>query len=281
MNSLLNFFFGSKDRRKNTGDRRRTDSRNDDRRTVSFNGDTTIITFSPYAFKDMETIQSVEQRIGEPQMVVQEKKYKIRLAHTKSSFNSASMLVQRMYLKKGYDIPGMQKMPDRITLSASQNGSMEGTITLGIDAGNGLLADENYKQEIDRLRAEGRKVCELTKFAVDKTRGSKRVLAALFNVAYIFGRLMQKQTDVVIEVNPRHVNFYKRMLGFEEFGPERMCVRVNAPSVLLRLELDYVDRQIECWGGKADEAKGERSLYPYFFSKEDQEGIAQRLLYGI
>jgi hypothetical protein len=281
MNSFLNHFFGLKDRRKNTGDRRRTDSRNDDRRTVLFNGDTTIITFSPYAFKDTETTQSVEQRIGEPQMVVQEKNYKIRLAHSKNSFNSASMLVQRMYLQKGYEIPGMQKMPDRITLSASQNGNMEGTITLGIDAGDGLLADENYKQEIDGLRAKGRKVCELTKFAVVQTRGSKRVLAGLFNVAYIFGRLMQKQTDVVIEVNPRHVNFYKRMLGFEEYGPERMCARVNAPSVLLRLELDYVDRQIERWGGKADEAKGEKSLYPYFFSKEDQEGIAQRLQYGI
>lgn len=281
MPSVHNTYIGPADRRINTDDRRSIDDRNGDRRKEIFNGDKTIVSFSRFAFNDLEKTQNAEQQLGEPQMVVQEKNYKIRLAHSRNSFNSASMLVQRMYLQKGYNIPGMQKMPDRITLSASHNGDMEGTITLGIDAGNGLLADENYKQEIDQLRAEGRKVCELTKFAVDQTRGSKRVLAALFNVAHIFGRVMQKQTDVVIEVNPRHVNFYKRMLGFKDFGPERMCGRVNAPSVLLRLELDYVDHQIECWGGKAEEAQGEKSLYPYFFSKEDQEGIAQRLLYGI
>ena len=280
MTRVPNPFFGPKDRRKNTGDRRCADSRNDDRRIVLFNGDRTIITISPYAFKDSEAAQSVEQRIGESQMVVQEKNYKIRLAHSKNSFNSASMLVQRMYLQKGYEIPGMQKMPDRITLTASQNGNVAGTITLGIDAGNGLLADENYRQEVDLLRAEGRRVCELTKFAVDRVSGSKRVLAALFNVAYIFGRILQKQTDVVIEVTPKHAKFYRRMLGFEQIGPERLNSRVNTVGVLLRLELDYVDRQIEHWGGRLDQADGEGSLYPYFFSKEDEEGITQRLLSG-
>jgi hypothetical protein len=53
-------------------------------------------------------------------------------------------------------------------------------------------------------------------------------------------------------------------------------------GVLLRLEIDYVDRQIAHWGGKtdADAAKTERSLYPYFFSKDDEAGIVQRLLRG-
>ena len=39
---------------------------------------------------------------------------------------------------------------------------------------------------------------------------------------------------VVIEVNPRHVRYYERMLGFEVIGPERMNPRVEAPAVLLR-----------------------------------------------
>jgi hypothetical protein len=280
MPSFPNSFFGLRDRRRNAGDRRNTDERDNKSRRKPDIGDKTIVTFSPYAFKDVVPAQDAEQEMVEPQIMVQQQNYKIRLAHSRRSFNSASMLVQRMYLQKGYDIPGMQKMPDRITLTASQNGIVAGTITLGIDAGNGLLADENYKQEVDRIRAEGRRVCELTKFAVDQTLGSKRVLAALFNVAYIYGRVLHKQTDVVIEVTPKHAKFYKRMLGFEQMGTERLNSRVNTVGVLLRLEIEYVDRQIERWGGKADQAEDERSLYPYFFSKEDEEGITQRLLHG-
>ena len=36
----------------------------------------------------------------------------------------------------------------------------------------------------------------------------------LFHIAYIFARRMHDRTDLLIEVNPRHVRFYERMLGF-------------------------------------------------------------------
>ncbi len=280
MSSDRNPFFGPNDRRRNAGDRRSAAGREKNSRRKPDIGDITIATLSPYAFKDVVAEQRVEERLADPQMTVQQQNYKIRLAHSRTSFASASMLVQRMYLRKGYDVPGLQKMPARITLTASINGEAAGTLTAGIDAGNGLLADENYKQEVDQLRAEGRRVFEITKFAVDQTQGSKRLLGALFNIGYIYGRRLQKQTDLVIEVTPRHAKFYKRMLGFEQLGPERLNSRVNTVGVLLRLTVDYVDRQIELWGGKPDQAEGERSLYPYFFAPEDQDGIAQRLLYG-
>ena len=85
-------------------------------------------------------------------------------------------------------------------------------------------------------------------------------------------------TDVFIEVNPRHAPFYRRYLGFTRMGQERVCLRVNAPAVLLRLELSYVDEQIEKLGGRLDLAPSKRSLYPYFFSKDEETGIAGRLL---
>jgi hypothetical protein len=89
---------------------------------------------------------------------------------------------------------------------------------------------------------------------------------------------LQKQTDVIIECTPRHALFYRRMLGFKPMGPERVNSRVNTVGVLLRLEIDYVDQQIARWGGFADQTVEERSLYPYFFSKEDEAGITQRML---
>jgi hypothetical protein len=75
------------------------------------------------------------------------------------------------------------------------------------------------------------------KLAIDKV--SKRVFAALIHISYIYAHNIHGYTDYVIEVNPRHVMFYKRMLGFRDFGGKRECTRVGAPAVLLRLELDY------------------------------------------
>lgn len=241
--------------------------------------DKTIVAISPYQLKDLAVPepQAIEGHKGEK---VEQQLFKIRLAHSNERVNSASMLVQRKYASRGYEASGFEKNPDRITLMAFQDDKVIGTLTLGLDSSKPLLAEELYKDEIAGLRAKGRKVCELTKLAVDQTQGSKRVLASLFHIAYIYGRVIQGHTDVVIEVNPRHVAFYKRMLGFNEFGPERMCGRVNAPAVLLRLELEYVDQQIESLGGKVDGAGNVRSLYPFFFNKNDEVGITHRLIHG-
>ena len=39
-------------------------------------------------------------------------------------------------------------------------------------------------------------------------------------------------------VNPKHAEFYKTILLFEDLGPERYYPRVAAPAVALRLNLD-------------------------------------------
>ncbi|MBW8372360.1 MAG: hypothetical protein K0M66_15515 [Thiobacillus sp.] len=241
--------------------------------------DKTIVAISPYRLKEL-AFPEHQAAASQPDEKVEQQVFKIRLAHSSERVNSASMLVQRKYASRGYDASGFQKDPARITLMAFQEDKVIGTLTLGMDLDNPLLAEDLYKAEIDSLRAAGRKVCELTKLAVDQTHGSKRVLASLFHIAYIYGRIMQGYTDVVIEVNPRHVAFYKRMLGFKEFGPERLCGRVSAPAILLRLELEYVDQQIALLGGKADTASGVRSLYPFFFTKSDELGITHRLIHG-
>jgi len=74
------------------------------------------------------------------------------------------------------------------------------------------------------------------------------------------------------------VIFYERMMGFKQLGPERICLRVNAPAVLLTLEMSYMSEQIEKYGGLGPDAKNTKSIYPYFFSRTDELGITQRLL---
>ena len=278
MSSVSNtYFFGQNERRRNTDERNNDALRGKNSRRNSDIGDKTIATLSPFRQANSASQPEV---INPPYENVEQHVFKIRLAHSNDRVNSASMLVQSKYTSRGLASSQFQMDPWRITLMAFDEDRVIGTLTLGLDSPNGLLADELYKSEIDGLREAGRKVCELTKLAVDHPQTSKHVLAALFHIAYIYGRIMHGYTDVVIEVNPGHVVFYKRMLGFKEFGPERLCVRVNAPAVLLRLEIDYVDRQIELLGGKTEAEKSGHSLYPYFFSKDDEKGITQRLMHG-
>ena len=216
---------------------------------------------------------------GQRDQEVPQGAFRIRLADGDQGRREADQLVGRMYERRGYDTAFLTatRAGEPFTLVAFDAGHALGTLTLKLDSGNGLSVDELYRVEVDAVRGPQRRLCELVRLAVERGRDSKRVLASLFHTAYIYGRLLNRVTDVFIEVNPRHVAFYQRMLGFHVAGPERLNTRVDAPGVLLRLELDYVDRQIAALGGQGDSAAGLRSLYPYFFSAKEAQGIADRL----
>ena len=207
--------------------------------------------------------------------------FRIRSADTDGHRSSVSMLVDKMYAWRKYDFPtaapGPLRDPNRIVLVIYDLEHAIATATLGLDSEIGLLADELYKDESDRLRQEGRRLCEMTKLAVEHVVRSKRVLASLFHIALIYARHLHGRDDCLIEINPRHVRFYEAMLGFEAVGETKTCRRVNAPARLLRLDLESADAKILAYGGRGDGCPGERSLYPYFFSKAEEAGILGRL----
>jgi hypothetical protein len=92
--------------------------------------------------------------------------------------------------------------------------------------------DEANREIVDGLRKTGRRVAELRRLAVLDERGAKVVLAHLFRAGYLVGHELHDATDVLIEVNPRHASFYRRIFGFVRMGDEWICARVNAPAVL-------------------------------------------------
>ena len=204
-------------------------------------------------------------------------RFKIRLANDEGRRSAASYLIQKMYGWRGYAAAGPQAAPNRVTLMASDLDKTLATITVGFDSPEGLMVEELYGEEVARLRAGGSRVCEFTKLAVDRTEQSREILAMMFHIAYMYARRIHRCTDLVIEVNPRHVRFYERMLGFRQLGPERMCPRVGAPAVLLLLNLDHAAAQIAAYGGLREQASKIRSLYPFFFSAVEEEGISARL----
>jgi hypothetical protein len=241
--------------------------------------DKTIVAFqSPYRLKDLCIDQGTEPPQEETRTSRQE--FKVRLATTEDRRKSASLLIEKMYSWRGYEADALGQDPNKITLVAYQDDKVVGTLTLGLDSPRGMVVDQLYKKEADQLRAQGRKICDVTKLAVDQDIKSKSVLGALFHLSVIYGRNIHHATDFLIEVNPRHALFYQRMIGFVPFGEERLCPRVNAPAVLLKLDLAYADEQVRKYGGLGASAQGVKNIYPYWFTKEDELGITQRLLRG-
>jgi hypothetical protein len=207
------------------------------------------------------------------------KLFKIRLADSGGRREAASFLVKRRYGWRGYNVAGIDPYrPNRIALSACDPDDLVlATISVGLDSPAGLFVDSLYRNEVDRVRAERRQVCEFTKLAIDGSVKSKPLLAALFHIAFIYARVLKECTDLFVEVNPRHVNFYRQMLGFVAWGEERYDLRVDASAVLLRLDLEFAEGRIIELGGRVELASQIRSLYPYFFSSREAAGIAHRL----
>ena len=207
--------------------------------------------------------------------------FHIRMANSAHRREAASLLIRKMYGWRGYAFePNRFQEANKITLYAETGGVVVGTMSLCLDSPILLPADENFRDLLDPLRAAGRRLCEPSRLAIDKGV-TKRVFASLIHISYIYARNIHGFSDYVIEVNPRHVMFYQRMLGFHDFGGERECTRVGAPAVLLRLPLEEMGQHIRTWGGLMEQHGEERSFYPYFFPPGDEPGITTRLMSGL
>ena len=204
--------------------------------------------------------------------------FQIRLASRRGMIESR-LLVDRRYSWRGYKRSthlAPVSEADEITLQVCRGTAVFGTLTVRFDSDRGLAADLLYGDEIDARRQAGATVAELTRLAVDPNLGSKEVLGTLFHHAYICVDRLRNASDVFIEVHPRHVPFYRRMLKFRRAGECKMSPRVEAPAVLLHVEVAYVGEQAGLYGGRGVAAN--RSLYPYFCSPQKEAAAIQRLL---
>jgi hypothetical protein len=208
------------------------------------------------------------------------RRFKIKAADCDERRGMVNGLLKSRYGWRGYrdvTLP-TDSAVHKFTLSAIEDEAIIGTITVSFDGPKRLSADDAFGPEVKALRTQGRRVCEFTKLAVDPTVGTKRVLAALFHVAYIVAHRIRGFDTLLIEVNPRHVRYYERMLGFEVLTGERLNTSVNAPAVLLSADFSFIVSQIGEFGGQPERAASERSLYPMFFSMKEEAGIISRMM---
>ncbi len=171
----------------------------------------------------------------------------VALAQAEADRLAADALVREQYRWRGYDcsVPDAyleRRRPGHVIV-AREDDRIVGTLTLGLDSRAGLLVEESHAEAVGAARATGRRLGEVVRFAAREAADSRKVLARLFHAAHGLSSV-HRLDDLFIEVNPRHVGFYRRALCFEVAAAERICPRVGAPSVLMRLPLQRLSEKI-------------------------------------
>jgi len=206
--------------------------------------------------------------------------YHLRVVPAHGSLRSAvDQLIQRMYAGRGLNTysspPPSTGFHSQTSLVACKGDHPFGTLTVGVDTGQGLLADTLYRPQIDAARKQGARVCEVTRLAMDPELSNPEAMAAIFHLGFIIARLVHGMTDSFIEVHPRHTGYYRRTLGYRVAGPHLTCPRVGAPAVLMHLPLAHAEQQALRYGGTGHARS--RNLYQLFLSPMEQKHLVRTL----
>lgn len=181
--------------------------------------------------------------------------YKISIANSRESRLQAFQLAYEVYLAKGYIPENKRKMlvspsdsiPDTCIINIYDKDEAVASITLNFQEHSQLPCQELYSEEISPLLEKRVKLVEITRLVIKENhRHSNFLLAQLFQATFIYAYQIKNISNLVIEVNPRHVAFYQNLLGFTVLGNEKACERVNnAPAILLHLDLNYIQNNLE------------------------------------
>lgn len=244
-------------------------------RPNSDSSDNTNSQFSPLReYQISRHPKSNPSHVTETTCLLHRNGYSIHLVNSLKQRIKASTLIKRMYASRGYQTESasvFSTSSNQYTFEARQSQQLIGTLTLTIDTGKGLLADTLYQPELDQFRQQKHKLCEVSKLAFNPETSSKEIFSSMFHMAYIFAHRIHGVDDAFIEINPRHAVFYKRMLGFRQIGELHTCPRVNAPAVLLHLDLGYMKEQIATQAEQFNQKT--KSIYPHFLSWNKENEI--------
>ncbi len=210
------------------------------------------------------TLQHSGQDLERVDCFGKNKEYKIQVARTIQQRQQAWALVHDAYVRKQYASPqadglwyGLHDaLPSTTTFLVTREGEAVAALTIVLDSPLQLPADELYKDELDTMRRQGRRLCEIISLVNEEPdrRLCMESLVHMFRLAYLAARKELGATDFIITVNPRHAAYYEGRLLFEQRGEERSYKKVaGAPAVLLTLNLEtvrirYARANTECHG---------------------------------
>ena len=156
---------------------------------------------------------------------------RIKIASEREELEQAFRLLSDRYKDRGYDAPHSSgyrytpyhALPGTVTFVAKEGDRVVATMSLVADNPVlGLPMEGIYGEEVEELRREGRRLAEVTSLAEEGLghRDFLRTFAAMIRLMFQH-HVRQGGDSWVITVNPRHRNYYRKVLGFVPVGPCR------------------------------------------------------------
>lgn len=162
---------------------------------------------------------------------------RVKFASTASEWEQAFRLAASSYQARGYEAPGdnhlrftpYHALPNTRTLVAKCDERVVATLSIVQDNTLlGLPMEDVYADEIRDLRRDGCRLFEVTTLADEELRMREfvQVFVSLIQLATQYHTSHGGDTGV-IAINPRHRQFYTRVLGFARLGPCRSYAAVQ------------------------------------------------------
>jgi hypothetical protein len=174
----------------------------------------------------------------------------VKIASEPDEWEQAFQLVAANYRDCGYEtitpkpyrFTPHHALPDTTLFVAKEADRVVATFTLVADNTLlGLPMEALYGAEVDGLRQQGRRLAEVTSLAVAELgqRDFIQVFTTMIRLMKQF-HVSRGGDSWVITVNPRHRNFYCKVLGYQPLGPCKAYALVgNAPA-----EAYLLDREL-------------------------------------
>lgn len=201
-----------------------------------------------------------------------------RVARSKEELEKAYALVYKEYLKRGYvkesdarlKLSLHNALPQTTSFVTVFEQEIFSTATLIPDSPLGLPMDEIYHQELEQLRKQGKKACEISMLASDTELfkngislllNSKKMffIFNLFKLIFDYAYRHLALDCICITINPKHILTYEFLL-FKDLGGLKFYDNANgAPAIAKYIEFNSLEE--EC------KQKNKEGLYKMFLQK--------------
>lgn len=170
----------------------------------------------------------------------------VRIASSPAEIQLANVLVFRNYVEDGFweedetqlETNKFLHSPHRTVFVVLENGNLVGTMSIIQDSRDGLPSDGTQKGLVQRLRAGGGTLAEVSAFAMNRSKSSQRKLV-FFLISYMFQHSFYYAgiDRLVASCKPEHADFYESVLCFSKVSDLTYYDYSHASGYLISLDL--------------------------------------------
>jgi hypothetical protein len=210
-----------------------------------------------------------------------------RIASSIAEREAAFELVYEAYLCSGLGEPNPWELrvtpyhllPTTEVFIAVHRGEVVLTYTLVVDGDLGVPMESVYGPEVNELRRAGVRFAEASCLADRRELLNGSFLPVFCELSRLVAQYSRKRGihRILAAMHPRHSRFYRRILGFEQFGAEKAYPSVGyRPAVAVNLNFVRLpSHRPDCQNLLFGETVADEHLEPEPMSESDREYFAK------